>query len=101
MYKKSWENCSKKHNKRVDTIQGSGLSIPTSSHVASSGLGQIASMHEAELAGLHQSTAQGLLVGDHNSLLNNMAGGNNIFDTRHNNRLIILTHVLETITTFH
>ena len=61
-------------------------------------------MHEAELAGLHQSTAQGLLVGDHNSLLNNMAGGNNIFDTRHNNRLsrvIILTHVLETITTFH
>ena len=58
-------------------------------------------MHEAELAGLHQSTAQGLLVGDHNSLLNNMAGGNNIFDTRCNNRLIILTHVLETITTFH
>ena len=58
-------------------------------------------MHEAELAGLHQSTAQGLLVGDHNSLLNNMAGGNNIFDTRRNNRLIILTHVLETITTFH
>ena len=44
-------------------------------------------MHEAELAGLHQSTAQGLLVGDHNSLLNNMAGGNNIFDTRCNNRL--------------
>ena len=43
-------------------------------------------MHEAELAGLHQSTAQGLLVGDHNSLLNNMAGGNNIFDTRRNNR---------------
>ena len=44
-------------------------------------------MHEAELAGLHQSTAQGLLVGDHNSLLNNMAGGNNIFDTRRNDRL--------------
>ena len=41
-------------------------------------------MHEAELAGLHQSTAQGLLVGDHNSLLNNMAGGNNIFDSRSN-----------------
>ena len=41
-------------------------------------------MHEAELAGLHQSTAQGLLVGDHNSLLNNMAGGNNNFDTRSN-----------------
>ena len=60
-------------------------------------------MHEAELAGLHQSTAQGLLVGDHNSLLNNMAGGNDIFDTRRNNRLgnIILTHVLEIITTFH
>lgn len=61
------------HN--LQSSQGSGLSIPTSSHVASSGLGQIASMHEAELAGLHQSTAQGLLVGDHNSLLNNMAGG--------------------------
>ena len=44
-------------------------------------------MHEAELAGLHQSTAQGLLVGDHNNLLNNMAGGNNIFDTRRNNGL--------------
>ena len=44
-------------------------------------------MHEAELAGLHQSTAQGLLVGDHNNLLNNMAGGNNIFDTRRNNIL--------------
>ena len=58
-------------------------------------------MHEAELAGLHQSTAQGLLVGDPNSLLNNMAGGNNIFDTRCNNRLIILTHLLEIITTFH
>ena len=59
-------------------------------------------MHEAELAGLHQSTAQGLLVGDHNSLLNNMAGGNNIFDTRCNNRpFVILTHVLEIITTFH
>ena len=61
-------------------------------------------MHEAELAGLHQSTAQGLLVGDHNSLLNNMAGGNNIFDTRCNDRLsrgIILTRVLESITTLH
>ena len=29
-------------------------------------------MHEAELAGLHQPGAGGLLVGDHNSLLNNM-----------------------------
>ena len=61
-------------------------------------------MHEAELAGLHQSTAQGLLVGDHNNLLNNMAGGNNIFDTRRNNILsrgIILTRVLESITTLH
>ena len=57
-------------------------------------------MHEAELAGLHQSTAQGLLVGDHNSLLNNMAGGNNIFDTR-SNRPIILIYLLEIIKAFH
>ena len=35
-------------------------------------------MHEAELAGLHQSGAGGLLVGDHNNLLNNMAGGNKL-----------------------
>ena len=60
-------------------------------------------MHEAELAGLHQSTAQGLLVGDHNSLLNNMAGGNNIFDTRSKrpSRGIILIYLLEIMTAFH
>ena len=58
--------------------QVSGLSIPSgSSHQVasvSSGIGQLA-MHEAELAGLHQSQAGSLLVGDHNNLLNNMAGG--------------------------
>ena len=37
-------------------------------------------MHEAELAGLHQSAgAGGLLVGDHNNLLNNMTGGKTFF----------------------
>ena len=54
------------------------MSIPSGSshHVASvsSGIGQLA-MHEAELAGLHQSQAGSLLVGDPNNLLNNMAGG--------------------------
>jgi len=65
------------HN--LQSSQGAGLSLPTSSHlVASSGIGQI-TMHDAELAGLHQSgVGGGLLVGDHNSLLNNMGGGGHL-----------------------
>ena len=52
------------------------MSIPATSHHAgaSSGLGQLA-MHEAELAGLHQSQAGSHLVGDQINLLNNMTGG--------------------------